>query len=228
MRKALWSGVFALCACALAVEAQHSSTVDFPLALNTRWTYHLHQENGKGVHFGEDAAPLAKNNILDATLISEAVAVEQVGAHSYTRVETRVNGKPWLFMWERVAPDGLLVGKSVDYEGGKQEILMEPEQKIISANFRPGNFWLWQVKDGSVRFRFSVIGPSEVDVPAGHFRGVHLNKHATVEAAFGQVEVNEDVWFVPGVGFAKHETRTSIKGYTLSHVLLTLEKIEKP
>jgi hypothetical protein len=227
MKQALSTGVLALCACALVTGAQSGSTVDFPLAVHTRWTYHLHQENGEGVHFGDDLAPLAKDNTVDATLVSEAAGTEDFGGHSYTRVETRLNGKPWLFVWERLSPEGMVVGKSVDYEGGQQELLMEPEQKIISTDLQAGNSWLWQVADGSVRMHFTVVGPSEIDVPAGHFHSVHLLKNIIAEASFGKVDVRENVWFAPGVGFVEHETRTSVKGYTLSHVLLTLEKFEK-
>ncbi|HKW96472.1 MAG TPA: hypothetical protein VJN43_02015 [Bryobacteraceae bacterium] len=218
---AILTGVAAFC-------AERPGALDYPLALKTRWTYHLRHENGPGVRFGDDVASLVKNNVLEATLVAEAAAVEEVGGRQYTRVETRLHGKPWLFEWERASAEGLLIGKTIDYQGGAQEVLMDPEQTRISANLRPGYFWTWQAKDAPVRFRFTVVGPGEVEVPAGHHSGVHLNGRGTVTAPFGTVEIRQDTWFVPGMGIARQETDTSVQGHRLSHVLLTLVKFEKP
>lgn len=204
--------------------APQQSTLDFPLALKTRWTYHLHQENGPGVHFAEGLAPLAKGNVLDTTVISEAAGVENIAGQSYTRVESLVNGKPWLTEWERISPEGLLVGKTRD-EG--QDTIMQPEQKRISASLKPGEFWDWQAKDAPLRFRYTVVGPGAVHVPAGNYQGVHLTNTAAVQAQFGKVNIRMETWFVPGVGVAKQETETSVQGHRLSHVVLTLEKFEK-
>jgi len=208
----------------ISAQSQHSP-LDYPLALKTRWTYHLHQENGPGVHFSEDLAALAKGNIVDTSVVSDAAGVETIAGHSYTRVESRINGRPWLFEWERVSPEGLLVGKSREQAG--QEIIMQAEQKRISAALRPGNVWYWQAKEAPVRFRYTVVGLAEVDVPAGHYQGVHLTTTGTIQAPFGKVETRMETWFVPGVGIAKQETDSSVQGHRLSHVLLTLEKFEK-
>jgi hypothetical protein len=64
------AGIVLLCSAGIWAQPQQSS-LDYPLALKTRWTYHLHQENGEGVHFGEDLAALAKDNVVDASVISE-------------------------------------------------------------------------------------------------------------------------------------------------------------
>ncbi len=213
-----------LCSAGIWAQPQRSA-LDYPLALKTRWTYHLHQENGEGVHFGEDLAALAKGNVVDTSVISEVAGVETIGGHSYTRVESRINGKPWLFEWERISPEGLLVGKSREQEG--QEVIMEPEQKRISATLRPGAFWDWQAKDAPVKFRYTVVGPGEVDVPAGHYKGVHLTTAGTIEAPFGKVNTRQESWFVPGAGIVKQDTEMSVQGHTLTHIVLTLEKFEK-
>ena len=68
----------------------------YPLAPKTRWTYHLHQEVGQGVHFGDEMAALAKGNVLEADLISEVAGTDAIGGRQYARVETRLNGKPYL------------------------------------------------------------------------------------------------------------------------------------
>src|SRR5437879_4879260 len=122
-----------LCCCAAWGYRRSRNTARsiFQLALKTRWTYHLHQEKGPGVHFGEDLATLAKGNVVDTSVISEVAGVETIAGHSYTRVESRINGKPWLFEWERVSPEGLLVGKTREQEG--EEMIMQPEQKRLSA-----------------------------------------------------------------------------------------------
>ena len=218
------AGIVLLCSAGLWAQPQRSS-LDYPLALKTRWTYHLHQENGEGVHFGEDLAALAKDNVVDASVISEVAGVETIGGHSYTRVESRINGKPWLFEWERISPDGLLVGKTREQE--EQEVMMQPEQKRISATLRPGTFWDWQAKNAPIKFHYTVVGPGAVDVPAGHYQGVHLTATGTVQAPFGRVDIRQETWFVPGVGIAKQETETSVQEHKLSGVRLTLEKFEK-
>ncbi|PYT28349.1 MAG: hypothetical protein DMG58_18570 [Acidobacteria bacterium] len=222
--KFVTAGIMLLCSGWIWAQPQRNS-LDYPLALNTRWTYHLHQENGPGVHFGEDLAALAKDNVVDTSVISEVAGVETIGGHSYTRVESRINGKPWLFEWERVSPEGLLVGKTREQEG--PEVTMEPEQKRISATLRPGAFWEWQAKDAPIKFRYTVVGPGAVDVPVGHYQGVHLTATGSVQAPFGKVDIRQETWFVSGVGIAKQETETSVQGHKLSGVLLTLEKFEK-
>jgi len=214
--------------CIAAWGQPQRSSLDYPLGLKTRWTYHLHHENGPGVHFGDTLAALAKDNVLDTTLISEAVGLDTVGAHSYTRVETRLNGKPWLFEWQRLSPEGLMIGKTIDYQQGDQAVIMQPEQKRISAELRPGNSWSWTAKDAPVRFRYAVAGPGQVDVPASHYQGINLNTNGTVDAPFGKVEIHQDTWFVPGVGIVRQETTTNVGERKLSHVVLTLEKFEHP
>jgi hypothetical protein len=225
--KTAWIAVVLLFVSGIWAVAQRSS-LDYPLTLKTSWVYHFHQENGAGVSFSDDRAALAKGNVVDMTLVSVAAGLDQIGGREFTRVENRVNGKPWLFEWERVSPEGLLIGKTIDYQQGAQEVIMQPEQKRISTALQPGSAWQWQAKDAPVRFRYSVIGPDEVDVPAGHYHAVHLTTDGTVDAPFGKVRIRQETWFVPGVGIARQETVTSLQEHPLSTVVLTLEKIERP
>jgi hypothetical protein len=218
------TAIVLLCNAGIWAQPQRSA-LDYPLALKTRWTYHLHQENGEGVRFGEELAALAKGNVVDTRVISEAAGVEAIGGRSYTRVESRINGKPWLFEWERVSPDGLLIGKTKEQDG--PEVIMQPEQKRLSATLRPGTSWDWQAKDAPIKFRYSVVGTADVDVPAGHYQGVRLTTAGTIQAPFGKVEIRQETWFVPGTGIVKQDTEMSVQGHTLSKILLTLEKFEK-
>jgi len=222
--KFAYTGILLLL-CGVGIWAQpQRSALDYPLALKTRWTYYLHQENGEGVHLGEDLAAVAKGNVVDTRVISEVAGVETIAGRSYTRVESRINGKPWLFEWERVSPEGLLVGKTREQDG--PEVIMQPDQKRISATLRPGDFWYWQAKDARIKFRYSVVGPGDVAVPAGHYQSVHLTTTETIQAPFGKVETRQEAWFVPGAGIVKQDTEMSVQGHTLSHILLTLEKFE--
>jgi hypothetical protein len=215
------TGIVLLCSAGIWAQPQHSP-LDYPLALKTRWTYHLHQENREGVHFGEDLVALAKDNVVDTSVISEVAGVETIGGHSYTRVESRITGKPWLFEWDRISPEGLLVGKSREQDG--QEVIMQPEQKRISATLRPGTLWDWQAKDAPIKFHYSVVGQGAVDVLAGHYQGIHLITTGTIQAPFGKVDIRQETWFVPGVGIAKQETYTSVQEHTQKwHVGLTVQ-----
>ena len=40
------------------------------------------------------------------------------------------------------------------------------------------------------------------------------------------INIRQERWFAPGVGFVKQDTRTLQGGRPLSHVILTLEKFE--
>jgi hypothetical protein len=218
-----------LAVCALGAGAQTAnSRLDYPLALHTRWTYHLRQEIGQGAQFNDGDAKLAKGNVFETTVVSEAAGVETIGARQYTRVESRRNGKPSLFEWDRVGPEGLLVEKSIDYSGDASETILDPEQLRLSGDLRAGNSWVWQSKDGSTRVVYTVTGAGSVEIPLGRFQGTQVKSDGTVEAPFGTVDIHQDTWFVPGVGLAKQDTTTSVQQHLLLHTTLTLEKLEKP
>ena len=188
----------------------------------------MHQEIGQGVRFSDEDAKLAKDNVLEVTVVSEAAGVDTIGGHQYTRVESRKNGKPWLFEWERVSPEGLLVGKSIDYSGEASETILDPEQVRLSGDLRPGQSWSWKSKDGSMNFVYSVIGSDSVEIPLGRYQGIHVTTQGSIEAPFGTVQLHADTWFVPKVGIAKQETTVSMQQYRMAHNILTLEKLENP
>lgn len=225
--KVIGPAIVLLCALGAATQTANSR-LDYPLTVHTRWTYHLRQELGQGVHFIGDDAKLAKGNVYETTLISEAAGVDTIGGREYTRVESRRNGKPWLFEWDRIGPEGLFVAKSVDYSGEASEVILDPEQMRLSADLRRGASWSWQSKDGSTRTIYSVAGSGSVELLFGRFEGTHITTDGTVEAAFGTVQLHQDTWFVPGVGIAKQDTTTSVQQYRLMQNTLTLEKFEKP
>jgi hypothetical protein len=112
--------------------------VDFPLALNTKWINHLHQEMGEGARFGPLLSKLAKGNSLDVSVITEVVGSDLINGEKYIRRETRVNGTLWQTEWLRQTPNGLLLGKSLDAEQG-QEVLMEPPEKLLSPTLKAEN-----------------------------------------------------------------------------------------
>jgi len=82
---------------------------NYPLALHTKWTDHLHQEVGEGVHFGEALTKLAKGNSVDFVVISEVVGSDVINGQKYVRVESRRSGEPWLTAWYLQTADGLLL-----------------------------------------------------------------------------------------------------------------------
>jgi hypothetical protein len=198
---------------------------DFPLASNTRWTYHLHQEVGEGVHFGEEDAKLAKGNSLDVSVISQVVGTEFFGALKYTRIESRLNGRIWLTEWERLGPEGLMLGKTIDPDEG-QATVMNPPQKMLSPTLKTGESWDWKPSRLPLSMHVSVVGPDKVTVPAGTFDAVQVLHVMTTNSPAGSVIVRQTRWFVAGVGYVKQDTESRLGSHMLSHVVLTLEKYE--
>src|SRR5688572_24160587 len=109
--------------------------LDFPLQPKSRWTYHLHQENGEGVHFGELDAKLAKGRTLDTTVTATVTGSESLHGGEFLRIDSTRSGKAWLSEWYRAGADGVLLGKTVDAEAG-QETLMVPPQRVLSAKLQ--------------------------------------------------------------------------------------------
>jgi hypothetical protein len=199
--------------------------VNYPLAPGTRWTYHLHQENGPGVSFGENTAKLAKGNVLDVTAVSVASPPEAVGAQRYTRVTTHVGDFLFLTEWFRIAPDGMFMGKTVNEDG--QETVMSPPQKILNATLRAGETWTWRASDAPVSIAVRVVGPAEVIVPAGTYKTTQVLHETTIQAGPALVIlVKQTRWLVSGVGYVKQETETRAGDRLLSHVSLALTKFE--
>ena len=198
---------------------------NYPLALHTKWTDHLHQEVGEGVHFGEALTKLAKGNSVDFVVISEVVGSDVINGQKYVRVESRRSGEPWLTAWYLQTADGLLLGKSIDAEVG-QEVLMVPPQKLLSTTLKAGEAWDWKASDGSVVMHIKVVGPADVTVPAGTFHTTQLNYVVTVETEGGVATVRQTRWFAPGVGYVKQDTESRMGERMLSHTILQMEKYE--
>jgi hypothetical protein len=217
-------------ACALwfaAAASPQTGGLDYPLAPNTRWTYHLRQELGPGVHFGAEDARLAKGNVLDTTVISEVAGSDVVGGLKYTRVESRRDGKLWLAEWYRLGPQGLMLGKRLDSSGGG-EMVMAPPQRRLSLALQPGESWTWKSANAPLVYQTAVDGPAATDVPAGHFQATRLSMRGTIGIGGGTVDVRQTFWYVRGTGYVKQDTVTSISGHLLSHVVLTLERFDRP
>ena len=211
----------------LAAATQARPTLDYPLSVGTRWTYHFHQENGPGVTVDyPDLAKIAKGNVVDTTVVALVAGTDAIGSHTYSRIETRLNEKPLLIEWERIAPEGLLVGQTLDYQMGPDKMIMLPEQRRISATLRPGDFWYWQPRSGGMRMRYNVVGPGAVDVPAGHYQGVHLTADGTIKAGAGDVEIaaHQDTWFVPHVGIVRQESTEALGQRHLTDIMLELQE----
>jgi hypothetical protein len=202
-----------------------TSPMDYPLALHTRWTYHLRRELAPGAHFeGEDAA-LAKGNVLEDSVVSEIAGEDRVGALSFARVENRRPRGLWLTEWYRATADGLFFEKTLNSEQGSENVV-SPPQKVLAGTLRPGDSWEWQADDASSRIRANVIGASAVTVPAGTYSATEIGYLTTSPTPYGTARVEQTCWFVPGVGWVKQETRALIETHLLIHVTLTLEKFE--
>ncbi|MFY9530692.1 MAG: hypothetical protein WBC04_24215 [Candidatus Acidiferrales bacterium] len=201
------------------------SAVDFPLAFKTKWTDHLHEETGEGVHFGPLMAKFAKGNSVDVPVITEVVGSDFINGGKYIRLEARMGGILWLTEWLRQTPSGLLLGKTIDAEQG-QEVLMVPPQKLLSPTLKAGESWDWKAPDAPVVMQIKVVGPADLTVPAGTFHTTELSYDATIETEGGMVTIRQTRWFAPGVGYVKQDTETRLGDRMLTHVVLTLEKYE--
>jgi hypothetical protein len=220
----------ALCLAVLAMgsvrAAPQNTPVEFPLDPGTRWVYHLHQENGPGVTFSDLLSPAAKGNVIDISVVAAVAGTEVLAGHTYTRIETTFNGKPFLEEWARVAADGLVYGQTIDYQQSPDPIVMQPEQRRVSSNVRPGSFWYWSAPDGSMRIRYNVVGPAEVEVPAGRYQSTHYTDDSTFAGGAGAsaLSVHQDTWFVPRVGIVQQQTHVTLQSRELSQITLTLEQ----
>jgi hypothetical protein len=195
-------GSFLLSLTHAVLSAALPGQVDFPLALNTKWTNHLHQEMGEGVHFGPMFAKFAKGNSVDVSVITEVMGTDVINGDKYIRRETRVKDTLWLTEWLRQTPNGLLLGKSLDAEQG-QEVLMEPPEKLLSPTLKAGESWDWKAADAPVGMHIKVVGPADLTVPAGTFHTTQLSYDATYEIEGGTIAVRQ-VRLRSGLRQARH------------------------
>lgn len=218
-------GGFVLSPARAAPPAAAPGRVDFPLALTTRWTYHLHEEVGEGVQFGEFLAKLGKGNSVDAAVITEVVGSDVINGEKYVRLESRLNGALWMTEWYRQSASGLLLGKRFDSEGG-QELLMVPPQKPLSSTLKAGESWDWKPPDSPVAVHSRVVGPADIMVPVGTFHTTQVSHVITLKTEGQPITARQTHWFAPGVGYVKQDTETRLGDRLLGHVVLTLEKYE--
>jgi hypothetical protein len=208
-----------------ATPASHYAL--YPLAPNTKWTYHQRQENGDGVRFNEADAKLAKGNVLEVEVVSEVKGTEAFGRHRYTRVESVKAGRLVLTEWFRVGSGVLFLGRTVDSDTG-QRTDMAPPQKLLAAKMKAGESWTWKASDAPVTMRTTVIGPAQVSVPAGLFNSTQLVHEMTVDLGDAVITVRQARWFVPGIGYVKQQTETRAAGRILSRSALDLVRFEEP
>lgn len=200
--------------------------IDFPTALKTRWTYHLHQEMGEGVHFGEADAKLAKGNVLDTSVVATITGVEVIGGVKYARVESlREGSRPWLTEWYASGPAGLLLAKIVDAEGGSENA-MNPPQKLLLPTLQPGASWTWKDTKNPISMSIRIVGAGPMQVPAGNFQAIET-AHDTALGTQGLIiHVKQKRWYTARVGYIKQDSETRAGTRLFSHVILTLEKFE--
>ncbi|HYL13975.1 MAG TPA: hypothetical protein VEV41_13120 [Terriglobales bacterium] len=221
----IFLGSFLLSLAHAARPAAVPGQVDFPLALKTKWTNHLHQEMGEGVHFGPQMSKFANGNSLDVSVITEIVGSDLVNGEKYMRRETRMKGALWQTEWLRQTANGLLLGKSRDAEAG-DEVLIVPPEKMLSPTLKAGESWDWKAADASAVTQIKVVGPADLTVPAGTFHTTEISYDTAVEIEGGAITVHQTSWFASGVGYVKQDTKTLLGDHLLTHVVFTLEKFE--
>lgn len=208
--------------CAVPARAA-GDTVDYPLRVGTNWTYHMHQEATPGAHFSGVLASLAHGNTLDATLNTRVAGTERIGEIIYSRVESTLNGRPYMTEWFRVTADGLYLGKTDDADAGGTVTVITPPQRVLTAALRRGETWSWQASDAPVAASMRVAGPAAIRVPAGLFQATLVETRMSMGAPPQSARVALDRWFVPGIGFVKFQTQTYVAEHRVSHGEITLE-----
>lgn len=209
----------AVAALGFSQAASMSPTVSYPLALKTRWTYHMRQEFGAGVQPSPVDAALLKGNVLETTVESEVTGTNIIGGKNYARVESRRNGRLWLTEWMQLTPEGLFLGKTS--EDG-DETVMTPPQKILNPRLAVGQSWTWKASDAPVSIRVNVAGQESVEVPAGKFDTMKIVHEASIVLPQANIRSVNSRWFAPNVGYVRQETETSAGGRLLSRNHLTL------
>ena len=209
----------------ICLSASAAGPIDFPLAVNTKWTYHLRQELAEGVHFGEEDAKLAKGNVMETTIISTVAGEDTIDGQKYARIESvHKDGRHYITEWYALGPTGLLLGKTLDENGA--ETLMTPPQKILVAPLQPGAAWMWRDRNNPISMNIKVVGQAAVQTPAGNLPALELSYDATIDMQGTMVHVRQKRWYVPGIGYGIQDTETRIGPRPISHVTLTLEKFE--
>ena len=199
---------------------------DYPLTAGTRWIYHLRKEVGPGVHFAGEDARVAKNNIVDTTLVAHVAGTDQIGGKTYTRVESHREGKLANVDWFALTPEGLMHSKTVDYIAGG-ETVSDPPERLLSVTLAPHETWTWQDSQSPRTSRTTALAPEQISVPAGTYRAIPVRMESSIPTEGEPVHMTLTQWFVPGIGYVKYELRMEIAGHLLMHNTATLEKFER-
>jgi len=226
MKKVDWSRLAIIpWVCAL-LSAVPLRAQDYPLAPGTRWTYHLHKEVGPLAHFEGEYARLAKNGVVEMTLVANVAGTEQISGKTYTRVETLHDDKPANIDWYALTPAGLLHPRAVDYIADSQSEF-DPPEVLLSPTLRPGESWTWKDLKGPASSKKTASASEPITVPAGFYRATPVHTELTIPTVLAPLTIKMTQWFVPGVGFVKQEVRWEMNGHLLAHNTMTLEKFEQ-
>ena len=195
----------------------------YPLAMNTRWTYEMRQEFGPGVHPSGQTAALVKGNVLDTTLVSEVAGSDVISGVRYARVESRHDGRAWMMEWLRLTPDGLFLGKT--NEEGK-ETLLAPPQKMLSPRMAAGEAWDWKALNAPVSVHVRVMGKEATDVPAGKFEALKTVHELSMVLPQATIRSTNSRWFVAGLGYVRQESEVHAGDRLLTRTQLRLTAFE--
>lgn len=195
----------------------------YPLAMNTRWTYEMRQEFGPGVHPSGQNAALVKGNVLDTTLVSEVAGSDLIGGVRYARVESRHDGRVWMMEWLRLTPEGLFLGKTNEEV---KETLMVPPQKMLSPRLAAGEAWDWKASNAPVNIRTRVTGSEAADVPAGKFDAVKTVHELSMVLPQATIRSTNSRWFAAGLGYVRQETEVYAGDHLLTRTQLRLTAFE--
>jgi hypothetical protein len=225
MKRSRYLGIVGLLT-ALAAGGPMVLAQDYPLAPGTRWTYHLRKEVAPGVQLDGEDGRVAKNNVVDVTMISHVAGTEQIDGKSYTRIEGYRDGKLSQIDWYALTADGLMHARSIDNSGAGESDLKPPE-KLLSPTLAPNESWTWRDAGGTVSSKTSVGAAEQITVPAGSYRAIPLETTMEMPTQGGPpARVTINYWFVPAVGYVKLELRAEVAGTELFHNTMVLEKFE--
>jgi photosystem II stability/assembly factor-like uncharacterized protein len=200
------------------------ASLQYPLAINTRWNYQMRQEFAPGVHPDlPDDAQLVKGNVLETTVVSEVAGFDLIGGARYARVESRMNGRLTITDWYRLTPEGLFVGKTNE-EG--RVLVMTPPQKLLSPTLAPGESWSWKAPNAPVTIAVRVVGRETTEVPAGKFETTKTAAEVTMTLSEATVHATQSRWFSPGVGYVRLETEAHTGDRLLYRTTQTLVGME--
>ena len=102
---------------------------------------------------------------------------------------------------------------------------LDPPQTMVASPLQPGITWdfVTTLAGSKVRQRYEVIGPEDVDVPAGNFRAVHIHGQQTEP-----IPITIERWFATGTGIVKDVTTTKTpEGNLLRRISLELKESPK-